>query len=251
LRCIENDGIRISIPSEIWHRKFPITRKRLPPIDVRRVDSTLIDAKVSTDFDIKGVDTMSAKGVLLVLMQPPSTLEEEFNAWYDSEHIPERLAVPGVETGLRFISTGAAPRYLAIYDLADDTVLDTEEYLRVAGDRSSPWTKRVCGRVKIYRSAGPQVYPGQELTVVSSRMQIVRFRGLDEGAEAAVIAGMRKAFEGRGSTLQIRVFAYPTDGKVDFIGCVSASLPDDAAPDPLDFGGLAASIDLFNTYTPY
>ena len=31
------------------------------------------------------------KGFLLVLMQPPPTLEEEFNAWYDDEHIPRLL----------------------------------------------------------------------------------------------------------------------------------------------------------------
>ena len=56
---------------------------------------------------------MAQKGFLLVLMQPPLTIEEEFNAWYDTEHIPERLAVPGVETAVRFSSTtGAAPKYL-------------------------------------------------------------------------------------------------------------------------------------------
>jgi hypothetical protein len=184
-------------------------------------------------------------------MQPPSAFEEEFNAWYDSEHIPERMAVPGFETGLRFISAGAAPRYLAIYDLAEARVLDTEAYARVAGDKASPWTKRIIARVKIYRSAGDQVYPGAALTVASSRVRIVRFRGLDQGAEAGVVEAMRKAFEGRLARSQVRVFAYPTEGKVDFIGWVSSSVPDDEMVDPRVFGDFAKSIDLLNSYTPY
>ena len=54
------------------------------------------------------------KGFLLVLMQPPPTLEEEFNAWYDTEHIAERRAVPGFETALRYVCIDGAPRYLAM-----------------------------------------------------------------------------------------------------------------------------------------
>ena len=33
-------------------------------------------------------------GLLLVMMEPPEEMEEEFNEWYDTEHIPEREAVP-------------------------------------------------------------------------------------------------------------------------------------------------------------
>src|SRR5215472_9989480 len=106
---------------------------------------------------------MSNKGFLLVLMQPPPAMEEEFNAWYDTEHIPERLAVPGFESALRFSSTGAGPKYLAMYDLATESVLDGEAYRRVAGGNSSPWTKRILSRTKVYRSAGSQIYPGNAL----------------------------------------------------------------------------------------
>ena len=58
------------------------------------------------------------KGFLLVLMQPPSTLEEEFNAWYDTEHIAERLAVPGFETALRYVCIDGAPRYAATHSIS-------------------------------------------------------------------------------------------------------------------------------------
>jgi hypothetical protein len=192
---------------------------------------------------------MAQKGFLLVLMQPPSTIEEEFNAWYDTEHVPERLAVPGVETAIRFCSTtGAAPKYLAMYDLDAESVLDSDAYKNVAGDKSSPWTKRVTGRTKVYRSVGNQIFPGNAVTVRSARVTIVRFRGLAETDGEAVIAAMRETFESRPSTLQVRVFAYHVGGKVDFLGFVSASVPDDVEIDAKVFGKLAGAIDLFNVY---
>lgn len=194
---------------------------------------------------------MPQYGFLLVLMQPPANLEEEFNAWYDTEHVPERLAVPGVLTAIRFGSvTAATPAYLAIYDLKSEKVLDTEAYLRVAGDNSSPWTKRVTGRTNVYRSVGNQIYPGDAVTIRSARVTIVRFRGLEADASESVVAALRTAFEGRASTLQLRVFAYHVGGKVDFIGCVSSAVPDDIAVDPAVFGKHAKAIDLFNTYAP-
>ena len=194
---------------------------------------------------------MAPKGFLLVLMQPPLAIEEEFNAWYDTEHIPERLAVPGVETAIRFCSTTAtAPKYLAMYDLAAESVLDTDAYKNVAGDNSSPWTKRVTGRTKVYRSVGSQVFPGNAITARSARVTIVRFRKLAETDGEAVVEAMRETFEPRPSTLQVRVFAYHVGGKVDFLGFVSSSVPDDFAIEAEVFGKLAGAIDLFNSYAP-
>jgi hypothetical protein len=194
---------------------------------------------------------MAQKGFLLVLMQPPATIEEEFNAWYDTEHIPERLAVPGVETAVRFCSTtGAVPKYLAMYDLAAESVLDSDAYKSVAGDKSSPWTKRVTGRTKVYRSVGSQIFPGNALTMRSARVTIVRFRALAEADGEAVVKAMREAFESRPSTLQVRVFAYHVGGKVEFLGFVSSSVPDDFVVGAGAFGKLAGAIDLFNSYAP-
>lgn len=194
---------------------------------------------------------MPQHGFLLVLMQPPANIEEEFNAWYDTEHVPERLAVPGVLTAVRFSSvTAATPTYLAMYDLKTEQVLDSEAYNRVSGDNSSPWTKRVTGKTQVYRSVGTQIYPGNVVTMRSARATIVRFRGLESGAAESVVAGLRAAFEGRPSTLQLRVFAYHVGGKVDFIGFASSAVPDDIAVDPALFGEHARAIDLFNTYAP-
>ena len=194
---------------------------------------------------------MAQNGFLLVLMQPPANIEEEFNAWYDSEHVPERLAVPGVLTAIRFSSISAAtPKYLAMYDLESEAVLDSDAYRRVAGDNSSPWTKRVTGKTRVYRSVGSQIYPGNALTFRSARVTLLRFRGLDASASDSMVSTLRSMFEGRASTLQLRVFAYQVGGKVDFIGFVASSVPDAVDVDPRLLGGNARALDLLNTYAP-
>jgi hypothetical protein len=190
-------------------------------------------------------------GFLLVLMQPPPAFEEEFNAWYDTEHIPERLAVPGIKTGLRFVCLSGHPRYLAIYDLERPDVLDSEAYLRVAYDRSSPWTKRVTSRVRIYRSAGEQVWPGNLVTRPCARLLLLRFRGLKAAAEREIIAGMRANFEDRPLVSQSRVLAYDTGSGIDYLGLVEARAPLADSLDLAAFGSHATALDLVNTYAPY
>jgi hypothetical protein len=36
---------------------------------------------------------MRARGLLLAMMRPLGDFEAEFNAWYDTEHVPERMAL--------------------------------------------------------------------------------------------------------------------------------------------------------------
>jgi hypothetical protein len=195
---------------------------------------------------------MANMGFLLVMMQPPPTFEEEFNAWYDSEHVPERLAVPGFAAAQRFICvSGAPPRYLAMYDLEREEVLDTPEYNRVSGANFSPWTKRVTSRVRIYRSAGQQVYPGNLITGRCARVLVLRFRALGTDAEKAVVAGMKANFEAKPETIQVRVFAYPTPDGIDYIGFVEARGIIEERLNPAPFGCAADAVDLINTYAPY
>jgi hypothetical protein len=194
---------------------------------------------------------MTKKGFLLVLMQPPPSFEEEFNAWYDTEHVPERLAVPGFESGLRYVCISGTPRYLAMYDLASPAVLETPEYLRVSFANSSPWTRRVVSRVRVYRSAGVQVYPGDVATGRAARLLLLRFRGLPTDGEAAVVRGMRAAFEHGAETSKVRVLAYDTGAGIDFLGLVEVRAPLGERLDLEALGEVADTLDLVNTYYPY
>jgi len=136
---------------------------------------------------------MPNKGFLLVQMQPPPAFEEEFNDWYDTDHIPERLAVPGFETARRFVCIDGWPRYLALYDLASLDVLDTPAYHRVSGDRFTPWTRRVLSRVRVFRATGTQHYPGDALTGDAGRLILLHFRDVHPQEQPGLLAGLRPA----------------------------------------------------------
>ncbi len=194
---------------------------------------------------------MSNKGFLLVMMQPPAGMEDEFTAWYDNEHIPERVAVRGFETGIRFVCTSGFPKFLAIYDMAAPEVLSSPEYLKVSFDQSSPWTKRVTGRVKVDRTAGEQIYPGNKITGICARVMVIRFKNLDSKAAPTIIAGMRSNFESLAETKQMRVLTNVTATGIDYLGFIELRAPISESFDLKPFGNYADSINLVNTYAPY
>ncbi|MBT3941948.1 MAG: hypothetical protein HOC77_08595 [Chloroflexi bacterium] len=89
-------------------------------------------------------------GLLLVMMDIDPEHEEDFNRWYDEEHVPERKAVPGFLTGRRYKAVEGGPKYLAIYEMDNPEVLESEAYKAVSGEGQSEWSKRVVGRAKNY-----------------------------------------------------------------------------------------------------
>jgi hypothetical protein len=68
------------------------------------------------------------KGILFSQMEPPSDLEEAFHEWYNKEHIPLRLALPGIDKARRFEAPSGKPRFLAVYEVSDLGVFDTEQF---------------------------------------------------------------------------------------------------------------------------
>jgi antibiotic biosynthesis monooxygenase (ABM) superfamily enzyme len=89
-------------------------------------------------------------GLLLVMMDIDPEHEEDFNRWYDEEHVPERKAIPGFLTARRYKSVEGGPKYLAIYEMDNPEVLDSEAYRYVSEEGRSEWTERVVGRAKNY-----------------------------------------------------------------------------------------------------
>lgn len=63
---------------------------------------------------------------LVALSNPASGREDEYNAWYNGQHLHDVLAVPGFVAAQRFkvVDDNAQPahRYLAIYDIESDDV---------------------------------------------------------------------------------------------------------------------------------
>jgi hypothetical protein len=102
-----------------------------------------------------------AKGILIAAMDFSDAAADEFHDWYDLEHVPERLAVPGFINAERWIGARDPKVSLATYDLDAVAVLRSLPYLKVGFENSSPWTKRVTARVKrLMRYEGEQTAPG-------------------------------------------------------------------------------------------
>lgn len=102
-------------------------------------------------------------GLLLTMTEPTPANEDEFNAWYDSEHIFERLSVPGFLSARRWVADlpPGQGKYLATYELVSPSVLETPEYLSHLGDGQTPWSKRMLGDCTVFRRwACEQINPG-------------------------------------------------------------------------------------------
>jgi hypothetical protein len=77
----------------------------------------------------------------MVWAEVPPAWEEEFNRWYNEEHVAERLAVPGFLAAARYEAVKGGPRHLACYELESVEVLDSPAYRRVQAN-PTPWTRR-------------------------------------------------------------------------------------------------------------
>lgn len=105
---------------------------------------------------------MTRRGLLLTLTEPPPHMEEEFNAWYDTEHLAERLAIPGFRSARRWVADCAPGegKYLATYELDSPAVLDSPGYLKCFNNQS-PWSRRCLGKLAVFRRwACEQTGPG-------------------------------------------------------------------------------------------
>lgn len=75
-------------------------------------------------------------GLLYVLSDPGPVPEAEFHDWYDTEHLPSRLTVPGFANAYRFAAVDdQAPPWLATYDLSL-SALKSPEYQAVVANAS-------------------------------------------------------------------------------------------------------------------
>jgi hypothetical protein len=104
------------------------------------------------------------KGTLIAAMNIGRAAEDEFQDWYDTEHLPERQRVPGFLVCERWIGADDRRISLATYDLESVTVLQSPGYLAIGGENLSPWSKRVTSQVeRLMRFEGDQILPGDQL----------------------------------------------------------------------------------------
>ncbi len=126
-------------------------------------------------------------GMLAVWCDIPETLENEFNRWYNQEHVFERLSVPGVLSAARYESVVSGPKHLAIYELESPHVLKSDEYLNLRNNPSD-WSKKMSPEVigtTFTRNVYQQIFPKKPdaKTLVSPLAEALQIGRMDIPAD--------------------------------------------------------------------
>ena len=98
-------------------------------------------------------------GIFLVYVDVPAQYEDEFNKWYNEEHIPELLSVPGILDAARYVAVKGGPKYLAAYELESVDVMQSAAF---TNRPRTPWGARVSPSVigqNRTRVVGTQIFP--------------------------------------------------------------------------------------------
>ena len=126
-----------------------------------------------------------AKGILVACFDFSPAHEDEFHDWYDLEHIPERLRVPGFLNGERWISDENPKQTICTYDLANHAVMSSPAYMAVGWGNASVWTKRVTNIAhRMLRFEGEQLLPGDATAPANAGGLLMASMNVDPAAEA-------------------------------------------------------------------
>lgn len=106
---------------------------------------------------------MPVGAILFSEMIPAPEWQGAFHNWYDTHHIPIRMAAPGF-LGARRYARSEGPGFLAVYDMEDEGALKTPDYAAIKGQPSeeTAWMlKNVTGFTRnIGYLIGQQSQPG-------------------------------------------------------------------------------------------
>ena len=84
------------------------------------------------------------KGMLITFSETQLAVEEDFNEWYNREHIDERVWMPGFHRARRYVDANATAeiKYCATYETNKVEDLADPDYMELLKDQSD-WSKRV------------------------------------------------------------------------------------------------------------
>ena len=84
------------------------------------------------------------KGMLMTFTETPAGVEEDFNEWYNREHVDERVWMPGFHRARRYVDSDgdALIKYFATYETEKVEDLADPAYMELLKDQSD-WSKKV------------------------------------------------------------------------------------------------------------
>jgi hypothetical protein len=81
-------------------------------------------------------------GALVLWLDVASELEDETDAWYVDEHLPERIDIGGYLRARRFVAIHGGPAYLTLFEAVTPAALASEGYLHLVR-RLSEQSRRI------------------------------------------------------------------------------------------------------------
>ncbi len=108
----------------------------------------VLDRRVYSPLSDSWADGVSAASgpppvVMTVSMSVPPAVEPDLAAYYEQEHYPLLLAVPGWRRARRYVLTeGNGPKYLSLHEIDSVAALDQPGYQQAT---STPWRNRIVG----------------------------------------------------------------------------------------------------------
>lgn len=139
---------------------------------------------MTTDATTTANPPRKGAGLLLVFSDVAAEHDAEYNRWYNEEHIPERLSIPGVLDAARYRAVQGGPKYLACYELESPDAWHSEPWQRWLNN-PTPWSRRMSPSVigteyvrNLYRRVHPARLPddtaqaGMSPVILVGRMSV-------------------------------------------------------------------------------
>jgi hypothetical protein len=101
------------------------------------------------------------KCLITVYAEVPAEIEDEYNRWYNTHHIPERLKVPGFLGAVRYEAYFGEPKYLTVYELAHAGVLKDPQ-LKKLTDNPTEWDRRIMPQIKAETTIWDRIFEYKE-----------------------------------------------------------------------------------------
>lgn len=108
-------------------------------------------------------------GIHLVFSEIPPEKEEDFNRWYDEEHVRDILALPGVLDAARYVAVIGGPKYLTCYELERPEVMESPAYRKLRANPTE-WTNRASPKfiaTEFISNVYQQIFPAEVSAAVA------------------------------------------------------------------------------------
>jgi hypothetical protein len=92
---------------------------------------------------------LAGEGVIAIWNGIAEAARADFYAWHNTEHMPERVGIPGFLRGRRYVAAddSTRPEFFTLYETVSFPVIQGQDYANRL-NHPTPWTRRVTAEFK-------------------------------------------------------------------------------------------------------